>query len=100
MITKFSTEFERLRRNFDSGVNLGTALVLGCTEPIIDRIRHDQILLELKSVDMDEYKRNPCLPNTRSDVIGSITEWMVDGSKDQERVLWLYGSGSGHSNST
>ena len=39
LITKFCAEFERLRKNFDSGVELDTALVLSRTVSTIDAIR-------------------------------------------------------------
>lgn len=98
IVTKFCAEFTRLRSNFDSGVNLSTVLVLSRTELTIERIRRDQVLSHLKSVDINEYDRSPCLPKTRSDVIKSITEWIADQSDDQKRVLWLYGlAGSGKS---
>ena len=38
MIASFCAEFDRLRRSFDSGVGLDTALVLSRTAPVIDAI--------------------------------------------------------------
>jgi hypothetical protein len=58
----------------------------------------DQVLQRLHSVDMDEYNRSTCLPNTRLDIIHFITKWIADESDDQNKVLWLYGlAGSGKS---
>ena len=36
MIDRFCAQFDRLRKNFDSGIGLDTALVLSRTAPIID----------------------------------------------------------------
>jgi len=58
----------------------------------------DQVLMKLKSVDMDEFNRPTCLPKTRMDAIKSITKWVADESIDGKQVLWLYGmAGSGKS---
>jgi hypothetical protein len=38
LINKFCAEFDRLRKNFDSGIGADTALVLSRTAPIIDAI--------------------------------------------------------------
>ena len=47
---------------------------------------------------MNEYNRNSCLPDTRSDVIKVIIDWIADESSDRKHVLWLYGlAGSGKS---
>jgi NACHT domain len=116
LITKFRAKFERLRKNFESGVCISTALLLSRTATTVDVIRactlleaslhfshnlhtgRDQLLLKLKPADMDEYNHSVCLPNTRLDVIKSITEWMADESSDQRRVLWLFGlAGAGKS---
>ena len=39
LIAKFCAEFERLRKNFDSGVDIGAALLLSRTAATIDVIR-------------------------------------------------------------
>jgi hypothetical protein len=55
-------------------------------------------LSHLKPVDMNEYNRTGCLPDTRSDVIKVIIDWIADESSDRKPVLWLYGlAGSGKS---
>ncbi|MDQ1532138.1 MAG: hypothetical protein QOE37_2263, partial [Microbacteriaceae bacterium] len=116
VITIFCAEFDRLRKNFDSGVGVDTALVLSRVAPTIDAISacqflnnadtfannfetgRDQVLSKLKPVDMDEYNRIPCLPKTRLDVIKAFTEWIADGLNNQKKVLWLHGlAGSGKS---
>jgi NACHT domain len=59
---------------------------------------HDQLLAKLKPDEINEFDRSPCLPTTRLDVIKSVTEWLVDESKDRRQVLWLNGlAGSGKS---
>ncbi|KIJ50176.1 hypothetical protein M422DRAFT_160058, partial [Sphaerobolus stellatus SS14] len=98
LIDQFCAEFKRLRANFDSGVNIATALVLSQTALTIDSIRRDQVLSKLQPVSMDEYNRRPCIPNTRLNVIKSITDWIADDSRERKTVLWLYGlAGSGKS---
>ncbi|KIL57443.1 hypothetical protein M378DRAFT_41812, partial [Amanita muscaria Koide BX008] len=97
-IAGFCAAFARLRGNFDSRVNLNTALVLSQTASTIDAIRHDQVLSALKPVAINEYNRDPCLPKTRLDVVKFFVEWIADGPSDQKGVLWLYGlAGSGKS---
>jgi hypothetical protein len=116
LITKFCAEFERLRKNFDSGVDVGTTLLLSRTTTTMDVIRasrllicqlafipdwhagRDQLLLKFKSVDMDEYNRSAYFPRTRMDVIKSITQWIADESNCQKRIIRFYGlAGSGKS---
>ncbi|KAK0470661.1 hypothetical protein IW261DRAFT_1406499 [Armillaria novae-zelandiae] len=39
-----------------------------------------------------------CQPDTRLEVIKTVTNWVFDASGDQTKVLWLYGlAGSGKS---
>ncbi|KAF8239905.1 hypothetical protein L208DRAFT_1449630 [Tricholoma matsutake] len=98
LITKFCTEFTRLRANFETRVELHTTLVLSRAVPIVDAIRRDQVLSSLRPVVIDEYDRSTCLPNTRLEVIKSITEWIADESNDRKQVFWLNGlAGSGKS---
>ncbi|KIL54678.1 hypothetical protein M378DRAFT_92097 [Amanita muscaria Koide BX008] len=97
-ITEFCAAFARLRVNFDSRVNLNTALVLSRTASTIDAIRRDQVLSALKPVAINEHDRDPCLPKTRLDVVKFLVKWIADGPSDQKGVLWLYGlAGSGKS---
>ena len=39
LITKFSSEFMRMKGNFDSGINVHTAMVLSRAVPVIDVMR-------------------------------------------------------------
>jgi hypothetical protein len=56
------------------------------------------LTMTLKPVEMNEYNRHVCLPNTRLDVIKSIIAWITDESTDRESVLWLSGlAGTGKS---
>ncbi|KAM6493347.1 hypothetical protein JOM56_011481, partial [Amanita muscaria] len=97
-ITEFCAAFARLRGNFDSRVNLNTALVLSRTASTIDAIRRDQVLSALKRVAINAHNRDPCLPKTRLDVVEFLVEWIADRPSNQNRVLWLYGlAGSGKS---
>jgi hypothetical protein len=46
---------------------------------------------------MDSSGHTECLPNTRLDVLGKITDWITD-PQNQHNVLWLHGlAGSGKS---
>lgn len=50
----------------------------------------------LNPVRMDAFSRPECLPETREDVLKSITDWLTTPS--DENILWLYGvAGSGKS---
>jgi hypothetical protein len=54
-------------------------------------------LRKLKPVEMDASKRQPCLQDTRVDLLRSIENWAVNASGD-EKVFWLHGvAGSGKS---
>jgi len=44
LITKFRAEFKRLRKNFDSGVDLSTALLLSRAATTIDAIREHELI--------------------------------------------------------
>jgi hypothetical protein len=49
-------------------------------------------------MEMDEYDRTTCLPNTRLDVIGDVIKWIADDSDDRKKVLWVHGlAGTGKS---
>ncbi|KIM89872.1 hypothetical protein PILCRDRAFT_812653 [Piloderma croceum F 1598] len=97
-IAAFCTAFADLRKDFDSRLTLSTALFLSQAMTKIDAIRRDQLLSHLKPVDMNEYNRNGCLPDTRLDVTKVIIDWIADESSDRKHVLWLYGlAGSGKS---
>ena len=62
------------------------------------RTERDQLLSLLKPVEMNEYNRSICLPNTRLDVVKAIIDWITDESSNHKQVLWLYGrAGSGKS---
>ena len=51
---------------------------------------------KLNPVDMPTFGRPSCLPNTRLDVIKTITDWIED--EGQKPVFWLFGqTGSGKS---
>ena len=46
---------------------------------------------------MDAFSRSQCLPNTRQDVLRSITDWLTTPS-EYHNILWLHGlAGSGKS---
>jgi hypothetical protein len=98
-------------KNFDSRVNLDTALVLSQTAPTIDAISacldslkgqlkytndlhtgRDQVLSKLKLVDMNESNRDACLPKTRLDVMKFIvrvdSRW-IKRSKGSSVALWF-----------
>jgi hypothetical protein len=52
----------------------------------------------LKPVDMDEYNRTTCLPNTRLNIKKDVMGWIADDSDDAKKVLWVYGlAGTGKS---
>jgi hypothetical protein len=52
---------------------------------------------KLKPVKMDASRRNECLPDTRTDVLKFIVDWVNDLAS-QQNILWLHGlAGSGKS---
>ena len=115
-ISAFCIAFGDLRKTFDSRLTLNTAIVLSQSAVTIGNFRayllylnckefannlptgRDQLLSNLKPVEMTEYKRTGCLPNTRSAVISSVIDWITDESSVRQKVFWLHGlAGSGKS---
>jgi hypothetical protein len=113
-IAAFCTTFAKLRKDFDSGISLTTALLLSRKASSVDITgacpytfrcltwSHDlhiaRLLRVLKPEVMDEYNRTPCLENTRLNVMNDLMDWIADDSSEGKKVLWLYGlAGTGKS---
>ncbi|KAF8735858.1 hypothetical protein AX14_001364 [Amanita brunnescens Koide BX004] len=97
-IGAFCTEFEELRKDFDSIASLKTALDVNRMASVVSQIASAFNLTQLGPELMDESKRTSCLENTRQNIVEDIKDWLADVSDDQKKVLWVYGmAGTGKS---
>jgi len=96
-IEKLTQGLLDLKKDFDSGVNVQTAITSFRIQEGVGKILRKQTLLELAPANMDASLKEGCLPSTRQDVLSDIANWVTDPSGTQN-VLWLRGlTGSGKS---
>ncbi|KIM77597.1 hypothetical protein PILCRDRAFT_614766 [Piloderma croceum F 1598] len=94
-IEKLTQNLLDLKKEFDSGVGVHTAIVSFRIQEDVGKILTKQTLLELAPADLQSSIIAECLPSTRQDVLSEIITWATDPSGVQN-VLWLYGlAGSG-----
>ncbi|KAJ7366048.1 WD40-repeat-containing domain protein, partial [Mycena albidolilacea] len=93
-INGLSTALLKLKDEFDRGVGLQTVIF---SAAIKDDTEYLDKLHNLHPFQVDGSERSTCLPGTRQDVLGEITEWLTTPS-DTQNILWLHGvAGSGKS---
>ncbi|KAK0218785.1 hypothetical protein IW262DRAFT_1558220 [Armillaria fumosa] len=94
-ITEFKNAFSDLAASLDTGLGLQTTLV---SLRIHSRVEELVLRQRLDPVKLDWGGRMRCQPNTRLEVIKTVTNWVFNASGDQTNVLWLHGLvGSGKS---
>ncbi|KAF8578326.1 WD40 repeat-like protein [Ramaria rubella] len=92
-ISKFRQKFIDLRAQFDSGVNIETAIV---SFRISEGIAKLTMNMNLRPAEMNASSRGECQPDTRHDIITFVAHWLMNPSP--QNVLWLHGvAGSGKS---
>jgi hypothetical protein len=115
-IESLSQSLLNLKKDFDSGITIQTAIVSVRTHQDVSAIRtccycgvptirgmkcislvRKQTLLELAPPEMDASSRPECLPSTRQAVLREIIDWATDPTRE-ENILWYRGlAGSGKS---
>lgn len=94
-ITEFKDAFSDLAASLDTGLGLQTTLV---SLRIHSRVEQLVLRERLDPVKLDWAGRLRCQPDTRLEVIETITNWVFDASGDRTNVLWVHGvAGSGKS---
>jgi hypothetical protein len=115
-IAKFKDTFTQAETSLSTGVSIEAAIFSFKTYERIGRCLWmfgqcsfifsdiiaavDSNLAKLNSVSYENASGRPrCLPNTRLDIINSISHWITNASgEDDKNVLWLWGlAGSGKS---
>jgi hypothetical protein len=85
-----------LKKSFDSGVTVQTAIVSFRIQGDVSKMLRKQTLLELAPADMESSLKQGCLPSTRQHILSDIVNWGTESS--DQNVLWLHGlTGSGKS---
>ncbi|KAF7973424.1 hypothetical protein HWV62_15237 [Athelia sp. TMB] len=98
LISRYQETFSKLRDGYTGRILTYTALVTSGIAATVKAIRFDQLMQKLRPVNLDQGKRDVCLPNTRLGTIKSILDWYSDDSASHEGVLWIYGlAGTGKS---
>lgn len=115
-IMKFTESFIQLKDNFDTGICIQSALISSRTFDRVEAIgmpnlhhkvvcvadmcsfkARQQNLFLLQPAAMNRYGRSACLPGTRVNVLNLVTDWLINGTGNQN-ILWLQGvAGSGKS---
>ncbi|OSX63785.1 hypothetical protein POSPLADRAFT_1033289 [Postia placenta MAD-698-R-SB12] len=93
-IEAFRTTFAKLASQLDTGLATQVTMTTFRQELKLDRLVLKQSLDPIETTP----RQKPCHPNTRHNIISSITTWAYNQSAEPSNILWLRGvAGSGKS---
>ncbi|KAH8096646.1 hypothetical protein BXZ70DRAFT_328161 [Cristinia sonorae] len=97
-IDDFKASFEKLGASRQEGEVIQTVLTTTSILNVVTSLHRDRILQQLQPMTMDAVERSSCLPKTRIRYLRDISAWVLDASRKDKNILWLYGlPGSGKS---